>query len=107
MRVTPRASCLSGTSPSAGKATAPGAPPQTGNSLNLFPSPPQNNQRNPLLRAGLASLAEELQAAFAPAGLTLAATLSGYREVIDKVNLNTSRRLCHHMIASRRMTCRG
>ena len=35
-------------------------------------------------KPGLASLAEELEAAFRPADLTLAATLSGYREVIDK-----------------------
>ena len=35
-------------------------------------------------RPGLASLAEELRLAFEPAGLTLAATLSGYREVISK-----------------------
>ena len=35
-------------------------------------------------RSGLASLAEELKIAFEPAGLTLAATLSGYKEVISK-----------------------
>ena len=34
-------------------------------------------------RDGLAALTEELQAAFAPHGLSLAATLSGYKQVID------------------------